>query len=127
METLCIETLCQLWMKTVTQAGASHHFCIFVFSRRNVFILLAFLFQANPPCLLSTIQYICNFYASQLSGEECYWWMQFTAAVEFIKTIDERKWGTTAICMGNCWWRNIHCNQLHCLLLNTQNKMLHID
>jgi hypothetical protein len=47
--------------------------------------------QANPPCLLSTIQYINNFYASRLSGEECYWWMQFTAAVEFIKTIDDRK------------------------------------
>lgn len=47
--------------------------------------------QANPPCLLSTVQYINNFYASRLSGEECYWWMQFTAALEFIKTIDDRK------------------------------------
>ncbi|MCJ8735130.1 hypothetical protein PDJAM_G00243270 [Pangasius djambal] len=54
-------------------------------------VLVFVLIKANPPCLLSTIQYICNFYASQLSGEECYWWMQFTAAVEFIKTIDERK------------------------------------
>lgn len=48
--------------------------------------------QANPPCLLSTVQYISSFYASCLSGEESYWWMQFTAAVEFIKTIDDRKW-----------------------------------
>ncbi|MGH0175383.1 UNVERIFIED_CONTAM: hypothetical protein FKN15_070478 [Acipenser sinensis] len=47
--------------------------------------------KANPPCLLSTIQYINNFYASRLGGEESYWWMQFTAAVEFIKTIDDRK------------------------------------
>lgn len=47
--------------------------------------------QANPPCLLSTVQYINNFYASRLSGEEGYWWMQFTAALEFIKTIDDRK------------------------------------
>ncbi|XP_060787715.1 GTPase-activating protein and VPS9 domain-containing protein 1 isoform X5 [Neoarius graeffei] len=54
-------------------------------------VLVFVLIKANPPCLLSTIQYISNFYASQLSGEECYWWMQFTAAVEFIKTIDERK------------------------------------
>ncbi|KAM9474733.1 GTPase-activating protein and VPS9 domain-containing protein 1 isoform 2-T2 [Clarias gariepinus] len=54
-------------------------------------VLVFVLIKANPPCLLSTIQYICNFYASQLNGEECYWWMQFTAAVEFIKTIDERK------------------------------------
>ncbi|XP_060737427.1 GTPase-activating protein and VPS9 domain-containing protein 1 isoform X5 [Tachysurus vachellii] len=54
-------------------------------------VLVFVLIKANPPCLLSTIQYISNFYANQLSGEECYWWMQFTAAVEFIKTIDERK------------------------------------
>ncbi|XP_056447699.1 GTPase-activating protein and VPS9 domain-containing protein 1 isoform X3 [Gadus chalcogrammus] len=54
-------------------------------------VLVFVLIRANPPCLLSTIQYINNFYASRLSGEECYWWMQFTAAVEFIKTIDDRK------------------------------------
>lgn len=84
------------------------------FSSMNVCHLLTLPFQANPPCLLSTIQYISNFYASQLSGEECYWWMQFTAAVEFIKTIDERKWSRIATCMGNCWRRkNLH-SQLHC-------------
>uniref|UniRef100_A0A3B3U7U5 GTPase-activating protein and VPS9 domain-containing protein 1 n=1 Tax=Poecilia latipinna TaxID=48699 RepID=A0A3B3U7U5_9TELE len=54
-------------------------------------VLVFVLIRANPPCLLSTVQYISNFYASRLSGEECYWWMQFTAAVEFIKTIDDRK------------------------------------
>lgn len=54
-------------------------------------VLVFVLIRANPPCLLSTIQYINNFYASQLSGEDSYWWMQFTAAVEFIKTIDDRK------------------------------------
>uniref|UniRef100_A0A3P8WPC9 GTPase-activating protein and VPS9 domain-containing protein 1 n=1 Tax=Cynoglossus semilaevis TaxID=244447 RepID=A0A3P8WPC9_CYNSE len=54
-------------------------------------VLVFVLIRANPPCLLSTIQYINNFYASRLSGVECYWWMQFTAAVEFIKTIDDRK------------------------------------
>ncbi|XP_076859082.1 GTPase-activating protein and VPS9 domain-containing protein 1 isoform X1 [Brachyhypopomus gauderio] len=54
-------------------------------------VLVFVLIRANPPCLLSTIQYINNFYANRLSGEECYWWMQFTAAVEFIKTIDDRK------------------------------------
>ncbi|XP_061119185.1 GTPase-activating protein and VPS9 domain-containing protein 1-like isoform X1 [Conger conger] len=53
-------------------------------------VLVFVLIKANPPCLLSTVQYIDNFYASRLSGEECYWWMQFTAAVEFIKTIDDR-------------------------------------
>ncbi|KAK1155828.1 GTPase-activating protein and VPS9 domain-containing protein 1-like isoform X4 [Acipenser oxyrinchus oxyrinchus] len=54
-------------------------------------VLVFVLIKANPPCLLSTIQYINNFYASRLGGEESYWWMQFTAAVEFIKTIDDRK------------------------------------
>ncbi|XP_038638058.1 GTPase-activating protein and VPS9 domain-containing protein 1 isoform X7 [Scyliorhinus canicula] len=54
-------------------------------------VLVFVLIKANPPCLLSTVQYINNFYASRLGGEESYWWMQFTAAVEFIKTIDDRK------------------------------------
>ncbi|KAG8554306.1 hypothetical protein GDO81_003754 [Engystomops pustulosus] len=54
-------------------------------------VLVFVLIKANPPCLLSTVQYINNFYSNRLSGEESYWWMQFTAAVEFIKTIDDRK------------------------------------
>ncbi|KAJ8396624.1 hypothetical protein AAFF_G00016900 [Aldrovandia affinis] len=53
-------------------------------------VLVFVLIKANPPCLLSTVQYINNFYLSRLRGEELYWWMQFTAAVEFIKTIDDR-------------------------------------
>jgi len=60
---------------------------------RKQAVSISFFFnpQANPPCLLSTVQYISSFYANCLSGEESYWWMQFTAAVEFIKTIDDRK------------------------------------
>eukprot|EP00079_Xenopus_tropicalis_P038374 XP_017952145.1 PREDICTED: GTPase-activating protein and VPS9 domain-containing protein 1 isoform X7 [Xenopus tropicalis] len=54
-------------------------------------VLVFVLIKANPPCLLSTVQYISNFYSNRLTGEESYWWMQFTAAVEFIKTIDDRK------------------------------------
>ncbi|KAM8934869.1 GTPase-activating protein and VPS9 domain-containing protein 1 isoform 4-T4 [Pelodytes ibericus] len=54
-------------------------------------VLVFVLIKANPPCLLSTVQYINNFYTNRLGGEESYWWMQFTAAVEFIKTIDDRK------------------------------------
>ncbi|XP_058015577.1 GTPase-activating protein and VPS9 domain-containing protein 1 [Ahaetulla prasina] len=54
-------------------------------------VLVFVIIKANPPCLLSTVQYISSFYANSLTGEESYWWMQFTAAVEFIKTIDERK------------------------------------
>lgn len=51
-----------------------------------VFIFV--IIKANPPCLLSTIQYINSFYQDRLQGEEQYWWMQFVAAVEFIKTMD---------------------------------------
>uniref|UniRef100_A0A8C5QGZ6 GTPase-activating protein and VPS9 domain-containing protein 1 n=1 Tax=Leptobrachium leishanense TaxID=445787 RepID=A0A8C5QGZ6_9ANUR len=54
-------------------------------------VLVFVLIKANPPCLLSTVQYISSFYMNRLTGEESYWWMQFTAAVEFIKTIDDRK------------------------------------
>lgn len=43
--------------------------------------------HANPPGLLSTVQYITNFYEEQLSGEEAYYWMQFCAAIAFIKTL----------------------------------------
>ena len=40
---------------------------------------------ANPSSLLSTIQYVTSFYERRLSGEEEYWWAQFTGAVMFIK------------------------------------------
>ncbi|XP_046579277.1 LOW QUALITY PROTEIN: GTPase-activating protein and VPS9 domain-containing protein 1-like [Haliotis rubra] len=51
-------------------------------------VLIFVLIKANPPCLLSTIQYVNSFYESRLAGEEQYWWMQFSSAVEFIKTMD---------------------------------------
>ena len=44
--------------------------------------------KANPPSLLSTVQFVDNFYRDRLCGEECYWWMQFVGAVEFIKTME---------------------------------------
>ena len=69
--------------------------------------------KANPPSLLSTVQFVDNFYRQvysilsnkltvgnthwnltwiffrdRLCGEECYWWMQFVGAVEFIKTME---------------------------------------
>ena len=43
--------------------------------------------KANPPSLLSTVQYVDSFYGTRMSGEEQYWWMQFAAAIEFIKTM----------------------------------------
>nr|XP_054769969.1 GTPase-activating protein and VPS9 domain-containing protein 1-like [Lytechinus pictus] len=64
-------------------------------------VLMFVLIKANPPSLLSTIQYVTSFYlesdpysdsdGSSGSGEERYWWMQFNAAVEYLKTIDDRK------------------------------------
>lgn len=46
--------------------------------------------QANPPFLMSTINYVECFIGSKLSGEELYWWTQFSSAIQFIKTMIER-------------------------------------
>ena len=51
-----------------------------------VFIFV--IIKANPASLLSTAQYVNSFYEKRLAGEEQYWWMQFIAAIEFIKTMD---------------------------------------
>jgi len=59
------------------QAGADEFFPVLVF------VIL----QANPPNLLSTVQYIKYFYEARASGEASYWWNQFVIAVQFIKTL----------------------------------------
>nr|CAD7264924.1 unnamed protein product [Timema shepardi] len=51
-------------------------------------VLVYVLIKANPPSLLSTVQYVNSFYGSRLEGEEQYWWIQFCSAIEFIKTMD---------------------------------------
>ncbi|KAL3278746.1 hypothetical protein HHI36_016274 [Cryptolaemus montrouzieri] len=51
-------------------------------------VLVFVIIKSNPINLLSTIQFVNSFYQNQLSGEEQYWWIQFCAAVEFIKTMD---------------------------------------
>ncbi|KAK6195848.1 hypothetical protein SNE40_001191 [Patella caerulea] len=51
-------------------------------------VLIYVIIRANPPCLLSTIQYVQSFYDNRLAGEESYWWSQFSSAVEFIKTME---------------------------------------
>ncbi|CAI9718090.1 GTPase-activating protein and VPS9 domain-containing protein 1-like isoform X2 [Octopus vulgaris] len=51
-------------------------------------VLIYVIIKANPPCLLSTIQYVNSFYGERVTGEEQYWWMQFFSAVKFIKTMD---------------------------------------
>uniref|UniRef100_A0A915KPT8 Receptor-mediated endocytosis protein 6 n=1 Tax=Romanomermis culicivorax TaxID=13658 RepID=A0A915KPT8_ROMCU len=54
-------------------------------------VLVFVLVKANPPALLSTVQYINGFYGRRLQGEEAYWWTQFCAAVEFIKVMVNTK------------------------------------
>jgi hypothetical protein len=51
-------------------------------------VLVYVLIRANPPGLLSTTQYIKNFLEEGLVGEENYWWVQFSTAVEFTKTLE---------------------------------------
>ncbi|VDM52630.1 unnamed protein product [Angiostrongylus costaricensis] len=50
-------------------------------------VLVYVLIQANPPSILSNVQYVQGFGGSLLDGVEGYWWTQFTAAIEFIKTL----------------------------------------
>ncbi|XGW33302.1 hypothetical protein V3C99_017618 [Haemonchus contortus] len=50
-------------------------------------VLVYVLIQANPPSLLSNVQYVQGFGGSLLDGAEGYWWTQFTAAIEFVKTL----------------------------------------
>lgn len=51
-------------------------------------VLVFVIVKANPPSLLSTVQYVTSFYESKFEGEEAYWWTQFSSVVEFIKTMD---------------------------------------
>ena len=50
-------------------------------------VLVYILIKANPPSLLSTIQFIHHFVENRLLGEDAYWWAQFSTAVEFSKTL----------------------------------------
>ncbi|CAO1411751.1 unnamed protein product [Diamesa serratosioi] len=51
-------------------------------------VLIYVIIKANPPFLLSTIQYVECFIGKKLEGEELYWWTQFSSAIQFIKTMD---------------------------------------
>lgn len=62
--------------------------CFDIISLLNAFDFLSFYFQANPPYLLSTMQYVNAFYGDLITGEDHYWWTQFCSAVTFIKTMD---------------------------------------
>ncbi|KAL1423661.1 hypothetical protein MTO96_021034 [Rhipicephalus appendiculatus] len=53
-------------------------------------VLVFVLIRANPPHLLSTVQFVETFQRATrcCQGEAAYWWTQFCAAIEFIKTMD---------------------------------------
>lgn len=51
-------------------------------------VLVYVIIMANPPSLLSTVEYLTSFYGSKMEGEEEYYWTQFCSAIEFIKTMD---------------------------------------
>ena len=48
--------------------------------------LIYIVIKANPPSLLSTVQYIQTYCDTTIAGEEAYWWTQFMIAVECTKT-----------------------------------------
>lgn len=50
-------------------------------------VLVYVIIKANPPSLLSMIQYV-ETYVQTGSGEDSFYWMQFTAACKFIQTIE---------------------------------------
>uniref|UniRef100_A0A914GXG6 Receptor-mediated endocytosis protein 6 n=1 Tax=Globodera rostochiensis TaxID=31243 RepID=A0A914GXG6_GLORO len=50
-------------------------------------ILVFVIIKANPPALLSNLQFIEGFYGKRMQGSEAYWWTQVTSAVEFLKTL----------------------------------------
>ncbi|KAJ8965805.1 hypothetical protein NQ317_019953 [Molorchus minor] len=51
-------------------------------------VLVYVIIKVNPEAVLSTVQYVNSFFHNRLFGEEEYWWTQFCAAVEYIKTMD---------------------------------------
>ncbi|CAF1085477.1 unnamed protein product, partial [Didymodactylos carnosus] len=47
-------------------------------------ILIFVIIKANPPNLLSNLQYVQDLYSSRLTNEESYYWTMFVSAVRFI-------------------------------------------
>lgn len=80
----CVVRCCQTIMNLLSISAKSNVPAADDFLPVLVFVVV----KANPPSLLSTVQYVESFYGNRLSGEDHYWWMQFVAAIEFIKTMD---------------------------------------
>ena len=81
----CSQTIMNLLSLASSASGSSSVPAADDFVPVMVFVLI----KANPPSLLSTIQYVDSFGGDRLSGEDQYWWMQFVGAIEFIKTMDD--------------------------------------
>merc|ERR1719510_1571673 len=80
----CVVRCCQTIMNLLSLSAKSSVPAADDFLPVLVFVVV----KANPPSLLSTVQYVESFYGNRVSGEDHYWWMQFVAAIEFIKTMD---------------------------------------
>ncbi|XP_022110619.1 GTPase-activating protein and VPS9 domain-containing protein 1-like [Acanthaster planci] len=89
----CIYRCCKIIMNLLSLANENSAVGADDFSPVLMYVLI----KANPPSLLSTVQYVNSFYfegeqsRENGDGEEQYWWMQFCAAIEYIKTLDDRK------------------------------------
>lgn len=78
----CVASCCSTLMSLLSLAGG-------VPAADDLMPVLVFvLVQANPPHLLSTVQFVNTFYQDRFEGEAAYWWTQFCSAIEFIKTMD---------------------------------------
>jgi hypothetical protein len=79
----CVTRCCQTIMNLLSMASGKGVPAADDFVPVMVFVVI----KANPPSLLSTVQYVDSFYGTRMAGEDQYWWMQFAAAIEFIKTM----------------------------------------
>ncbi|CAN7993072.1 unnamed protein product [Ixodes hexagonus] len=78
----CVASCCSALMSLLSLAGGVPA------ADDLIPVLVYVLIQANPPHLLSTVQFVNTFHQERFEGEAAYWWTQFCSAVEFIKTMD---------------------------------------
>ena len=82
----CVVRCCQTIMNLLSLSAKSSVPAADDFLPVLVFVII----KANPANLLSTVQYVESFFGNRLGGEDHYWWMQFVAAIEFIKMMMTR-------------------------------------
>jgi len=82
----CVTRCCQTIMNLLSMASGGKSGSVPA-ADDFVPVMVYVVIKANPPSLLSTVQYVDSFYGNRMAGEDQYWWMQFAAAIEFIKTM----------------------------------------